>query len=246
MLSSPFSKSKRLSSTSREQMLTEQEALRVEHGGMPSSSIHVLDHPIARHALIALRDQHTTPKHIRYYSHQLLTLLTMEATRNLPTRSTTVEATYGVTTGDTLAKPVIFVSLNRYGLGLSHQVGDLIPDALVGSISLDHSSERRVEPRLHLSNAPALHEARVIVFDPVVGSGLSAGIALSLLRRSGATDLTMMSFIMSSAGVPRVLAAAPEASLFTAAIDTEYDPKRGPLPGIGKFSHRFYDDDGRK
>jgi uracil phosphoribosyltransferase len=219
--------------------------MRAEHGTTANSSIHVLDHPIARHALIALRDQHTTPKHIRYYSHQLLTLLTIEATRNLPTRSTAVEATYGVATGEALSKPVIFISLNRHGLGLSHQVGDLIPDALVGSISLDNSTERRVEPRLHLSNAPALHEARVIVFDPVVGSGLSAGIALALLRRSGANDMTMMSFIMSSAGVPRILTAAPETALFTAAIDTEFDPKRGPLPGIGKFSHRFYDDDAR-
>src|SRR3569833_3271080 len=138
MLSSPFSKSKRSSSISREQMLNEQDVLRSERVAAAKNSIHVLDHPIARHALIALRDHHTTPKYIRYYSQQQQTQHTIEATRTLPFRSTTVEATYGVASGELIAKPVIFVSLNRYGLGLSHKVGDIIPEAIVGRISIAH------------------------------------------------------------------------------------------------------------
>ncbi len=226
---------------SREQMLSERDSSGGRHETTSApTKIHVLDHGIARHAMTGLRDQQSSSQQVRYYSHQLLTLLMIEATRSLPTRSTSVEASYGLANGEILAKPTIFISLNRHGLGLSHQVGDMIPDILIGSISLDHSPEHRVEPRLHLAHAPALQEAKVLLYDPVVGSGLSAGIALNLLRRSGAADLTLISFVVSSVGLPRIFTAAPEASVYCGAIDTEYDPKRGPLPGIGHYSQRLY------
>ena len=52
-----------------------------------------------------------------------------------------------------------------------------------GSISIERSDDAGgVEPRLHLSAAPSLDKASVILFQPVVASGASAVVALDLLQ----------------------------------------------------------------
>jgi uracil phosphoribosyltransferase len=205
------------------------------------NKINVVEHPIALHALTALRNRQTAPELFRVFSHQLLTLLAVEATRGLPVREEAVETVWGSHPGRVLGQPIVFLSLSRRGLGLAHHMTDLIPNVRVGMISLDHADNgQHFSPRLHLVNAPALGESLVILFDPVVATGLSASLALDLLQRSGAVDVTLLSFLVSVVGLERVQGAWPDLTVWTAAIDTEWDSKRGPLPGIGVFGERFY------
>lgn len=200
----------------------------------------ILAHPVAQHALTTLRDRRTRVKHLRAYSNQLLTILALEATTGIPLRDATINLESGVHTGKALGKPVVFLSLTRHGLGLSHNVSEIIPGVSIGSISLENSGGReQPEPRLHLTNAPALQEARVILFDPAVSSGSMVALALQLLRKSGANDLVVASFVMSMAGMERVLTVAPSATVITTAVD-DFDAKRGLRPGIGDFAERLY------
>jgi uracil phosphoribosyltransferase len=207
----------------------------------PPTNINVVEHPVAQHALTALRNKHTPTKQFRVFSNQLLVLLALEATRTLPTREELVETPADAHVGSALGKPVVFLSLARQGLGLAHTLADFIPGMSFGSITLDHSSNsRHHEPRLHLVNAPMLTDARVIIFDPVVGAGFSASSALHLIHASGASDISLLSFLISSPGLKRVQAAIPGLTVWTAAIEPELDPKRGPLPGLGNFAERLY------
>jgi uracil phosphoribosyltransferase len=207
----------------------------------PPTNINVVDHPVAQHALTALRNKHTSTKQFRLHSNQLLVMLALEATRTLPTREEAVETPADSHVGSALGKPVIFLSLTRQGLGLAHALADFIPGISIGSINLDHSSKGRFpEPRLHLVNAPMLADARVIIFDPVIGAGFSAGSALHLIHTSGASDVSLLSFLISSPGLKRVQATIPGLTAWTAAIEPELDPKRGPLPGLGNFAERLY------
>ncbi len=202
---------------------------------------HVLDHPIAQHALTALRNRHTAAQEFRDFSNQLLLFLAMEATRALPAREEAVEGCAGPCTGKVLAKSVVFLSVTRRAMGLAHNVSEFIPDLLVGSISIDQSSgSSRPVPRLHLVNAPALADSQIILFDPVVATGLSASLALNLLRGSGASDIVFISFLVSAQGLARIHSTAPDLRVWTAAIDSDWDSKRGPMPGLGNFSERLY------
>ena len=141
----------------------------------PKLNVNVVEHSVAQHALTGLRNKHTATKQFREFSNQLLVLMAIDATRTLPTRSEAIETPADCHLGAVLDKPVIFLSLTRHGLGLAHGLADFIPEMSIGSINLDHSSKGKpLEPRLHLVNAPALNDAMVILFDPVVGSGFSA------------------------------------------------------------------------
>jgi uracil phosphoribosyltransferase len=207
----------------------------------PPTNINVVEHPVAQHALTALRNKETPTKQFRVHSNQLLVLLALEATRTLPTREEAVETPADSHVGCVLDKPVIFLSLTRQGLGLAHTLADFIPGMSFGSITLDHTSSRKHrEPRIHLVNAPMLPDARVILFDPVVGAGFSASSALHLIHASGASDISLLSFLISSPGLKRVQAAIPGLTVWTAAIEPELDAKRGPLPGLGNFAERLY------
>lgn len=211
------------------------------HRGRPTvKRLNVLEHPIAQHALTGLRNKDTASQDFREVCEQLLLFLTVEATRSLPVHGVEVATSAGRYEGKSLAKPVIFLSVTREALGLANNVADLIPNVLIGAVSLDQRGSQRPVPRMHLTNAPALSEARVILFDPVVATGLSASLALGLLRNSGAADLTLVSFVCSSQGLAHLQSKLPDLTVWTAAIDAEWDAKRGPIPGLGNFSERMY------
>ena len=217
------------------------------NGGLPAywppeatARLRVLEHPIADHILAALRDRNTPPEQFRLHCQRLLLFLLVEATRSLPRRECKGEAVRDGASGRAGKKVVVFLSLNRHGLGLTHQMADCIPDAVTGVISVDEADHERPEARLHLVRAPALSEARVMVFAPVVATGLSTCLALKLLRRSGATDITLISLITSEVGQMRIQASDPGIDMWTAAIDRDWDARLGPVPGIGNFVERLY------
>ena len=204
-------------------------------------TINVAEHSLARHALMLLRNKHTASAQFRQITNQLLVLLTLEATRTLPTRDELVETHSTTHTGQVLAKPVVFLSITRHGLGLAHSVANFFPELLVGTISLDRNGDNpHTEPRLHLVNAPALSDARVILFDPVVASGFSASQAINFIRRAGATDIVLLSFLSSFQGLSRLQSSSPELLVWTAGIDSDWDSKRGPMAGLGNFAERLY------
>jgi uracil phosphoribosyltransferase len=201
----------------------------------------VVDHPVAQHALTMLRNKHTAPHQYRAISHYLLVLLLAESTRNLPIRPETVATFSDDVVGQVLAKPVVLLTVARHGLGLANRMIEFFPDMMVGAISFDPSKKGgRQELRLHLANAPALSDARVILFDPVVSTGSSSSAAIQLVRRAGATDVSLVSFVVSDSGLTRIQADFQNLYIWTAAIDAKCDARRGPMPGIGAFAERMH------
>lgn len=201
----------------------------------------VIEHPVAQHALTMLRNRQTTPQQFRSASNQLLMMLLTEVTRNLPTRIEVPSSGSESALGRVLVKPIVLLATARHGLGLAHRMAEFFPNLLVGALSFESSGGDRIpEARLHLSNAPALGDARVIIFAPIVATGSSSARAINHARRSGATDICLVSFVISSPGLTRVQTGAPELLVWTASIDSKLDARRGPLPGIGDFSERLF------
>jgi len=209
---------------------------------LPSAKmVTVVEHPVAQHALTMLRNKQTPPHQFRTFSNQLLVALVMEATRSLPTRAETVAVAGQTELGHVIAKPIVFLAVGRSGLGLAHRMVEFFPDLLVGTISYDVSASGQTpDPRLHLSNAPALRDARVIVFDPIVATGASASLAISLVRRTGASDISLVSFLVSAPGLNQVQESAPDLRVWAASIEPKLDARRGPMPGVGDFPARLF------
>lgn len=209
---------------------------------LPSASTVVMaKHPAAQHALTRLRNRHSTAAEFRSASLQLLLQLVVEATRTLPTQSVEIETTTGDLQGQMLARPVVLLAVDRAGLGLAHRMVEYFPDLIVGSIGHDSSNGgQRTGARLHLPNAPALGDARVIVLDPVIATGATALRAVSLARRAGAADIVLAAFVAGATGLEFVHATVPHLPVVIAAVDAKSDSRRGPIPGIGDFAARLF------
>src|SRR5471030_941185 len=120
----PFSRAIRSRTTSSRESLSSAHDAESGPHDQASKSVNVIDHPLALSALTSLRDRKTPPDRFRTMSNLLLMLLTIEALRDLPTRERVISATAGANLGKVEGKPVLFISVNRSGIGLVHNVVD--------------------------------------------------------------------------------------------------------------------------
>ena len=137
--------------------------------------IQVVDHPLAKALLAALRDRGTPPPLFRLLAKRLALVLCLEATRAVPTVRMEVETPLGMTTGARLAKPLVAVPVLRAGLGMLEAVTELFPEVTVGYVGLerDHAT---FEPSLYYSKLPPLEGRAVLLLDPMLATGASAAL----------------------------------------------------------------------
>jgi uracil phosphoribosyltransferase len=201
--------------------------------------LHVLQHPLADHALTHLRDRTTKPATFRTLAHQLGLLLALDATRDLPTRSHAVNTPLEPHTGKILAEGLIVVPILRAGLGMVQPYLDLFPEVSVGYVGLERDHQTGLA-RSYYCKLPPLAGKRVLCVDPMLATGGSAVQALDLLREAGATELSLVVIVASPEGVAAVEKAHPTVPIFTAALDRELSAKKYILPGLGDFGDRLY------
>jgi uracil phosphoribosyltransferase len=201
--------------------------------------LHILQHPLADHAITHLRDRTTKPATFRTLSHQLGLLLALDATRDLPTRSHAVNTPLEPHTGKILAEGLVVVPILRAGLGMVQPYLDLFPEVSVGYVGLERDHQTAVA-RSYYCKLPPLAGKRVLCVDPMLATGGSAVTALDLLREAGATELSLVVIVASPEGAAAVEKAHPTVPIFTAALDRELNPKKYILPGLGDFGDRLY------
>lgn len=202
-------------------------------------SVTVLDHPLAGHLLLALRDRRTPPAVFRAFTKRLTTVLMIEATRELPTRPSTVQTPLEEATGRSLSAPVVAIPILRAGLGMLDPVVELLPEVRVGYLGLERD-EATFQPSEYYTKLPRLGDARTFVLDPMLATGGSAIAALDSVKQAGAPSVGMVSVVAAPEGVKALEQAHPDVDIVTAAIDRELSETAYILPGLGDFGDRLF------
>jgi uracil phosphoribosyltransferase len=203
-------------------------------------SVHVVTHPIAQHALLALRSTATYPSRFRRLAERLSLLIALEATRDLPTEPWTVSTPLEPATGQRLAGDVVIVPVLRAGLVMADVVLDLIPEARVGHLGLQRDEVTAVASRYYLKLPAITDRTVVLVVDPMLATGGSAMTAIDLVKAAGARDIRLLSVVSAPEGVAAVQLAHPDVPIFTASVDRELNAQKYILPGLGDFGDRLY------
>jgi uracil phosphoribosyltransferase len=201
--------------------------------------VQVVDHPLAKALLAALRDRTTPPPLFRLLAKRLALVLCLEATRNVPTAPVEVETPLSRTTGLRLAKPLVAVPVLRAGLGMLEAVTELFPEVTVGYVGLerDHAT---FEPSLYYSKLPPLDGRAVLLLDPMLATGASAAAACNALERAGAQEITLLSVVSAPEGIAHLQLLHPEVSIVTASIDDGLNHHAYIVPGLGDFGDRLF------
>jgi uracil phosphoribosyltransferase len=199
----------------------------------------VVDHPLAKTLLAALRDKRTPPPLFRVLAKRLALLLCLEATRSVPTESIEVETPIAKATGERIAQGLVAVPILRAGLGMLEAVTELFPEIPVGYIGLerDHAT---FEPSLYYSKLPPLEGRAVLLLDPMLATGGSAAAACSALFEAGAQRVSLLSVVAAPEGVKRLAETRPTLDVFTVALDDGLNEHAYIVPGLGDFGDRLF------
>ena len=201
--------------------------------------IDLVKHPLARHLVTHLRDAQTKPALFRTIAHHLTTLVALEATKNLATRSKSIETPLEPMESDVLAGGLVAVGILRAGLSMLDPITDLFPDVSVGYVGLERDEETALARRYYCK-LPPLAGKPVLLVDPMLATGGSANRAIEILKEAGAADITLLCVVAAPEGVEAVNAAHPEIRIVGAALDRELSDRKYILPGLGDFGDRLY------
>jgi len=139
-----------------------------------------------------------------------------------------------------LATRVVAVPVLRAGLGLLDAFLDLVPQAQVGYFGLERNEETAVARRYYEKVPKDLKDAVVYLLDPMLATGGSAAMAIEGLNGLGASHVRLLCVVAAPEGVAWLETAAPEAEVFTAALDRELNEHKYILPGLGDFGDRLF------
>ena len=201
--------------------------------------VEVIDHPLAKSMLAALRDRNTAPPLFRLLAKRIALVLCIEATRAVPTTSVDVETPLAKTVGARIAKPLVAVPVLRAGLGMLEAVTELFPEVAVGYVGLerDHAT---FEPSMYYSKLPPLEGGTALLLDPMLATGGSASAACGALEKAGAEHITLLSVVSAPEGIAHLERLHPAVDIFTAAIDDGLDEHAYIVPGLGDFGDRLF------
>lgn len=202
-------------------------------------AVTVVDHPLAGHLLMALRDRTTPAAVFRSVTKRLTTVLMVEASRALPTRPDQVMTPLEEALGRTLAQPIVAVPILRAGLGMLDAVVELFPEVRVGYLGLERD-EATFQPSEYYAKLPPLEDAPTFVLDPMLATGGSADAALDSVKEAGAEHVRMVSVVAAPEGVKALEESHPDVDIITAAIDRELNENAYILPGLGDFGDRLF------
>ena len=202
--------------------------------------VHVIDHPLARARLTALRDERTDNAAFRAALRDLTLMLVYEATRDAPTEAVPVRTPLAETTGCRLANPPLLVPVLRAGLGMVDQAHALIPEARVGFVGVARDEQTHL-PTPYLESLPDdLSSQPVMVLDPMLATGGSMAYTVGLLKSRNANDITAVCVVVAPEGIAALEHVAPEMRVFTATIDERLNEIAYIVPGLGDAGDRQF------
>lgn len=203
------------------------------------ADVHLLDDAVSGVHLARLRDAATSPTDFQRHARLLGTLLALEAVRDLPTTTTEVATPLAPATATVPACPIVAVPVLRAGLGLLPGLQDLLPTATVGMIGLERDEET-LQPREYYRRLPPLQDAWVMLLEPMLATGGSAGTAVASLQGGGAARVSVLSVVATRVAIDRIDQEAPGTHVVTAGIDPTLDDNGFIVPGLGDFGDRLF------
>jgi uracil phosphoribosyltransferase len=200
----------------------------------------VVDHPLAKTRLTAMRDERTDSSSFRAALHELTTMLVYEATRGIAVDTYEIRTPVAPTAGFRVASPPLLVPVLRAGLGMSDAALALLPESSMGFVGLARD-EYTFQPRAYLESLPTdLTGIPVIVLDPMLATGGSLEHCLKLIAARGCTDITIICVLAAPEGIARLDGSGLPARLVTASIDVQLNDSAFIVPGLGDAGDRQF------
>ena len=205
------------------------------------NNIHILNHPLLQHKLSILRDEHTGTNEFRKVVSEIASLMTYEATRDLPTRDVDVKTPVDMAHCKVLAgKKIAIVPILRAGLGMVDGVLEMLPTAKVGHIGLYRDPETLDPVEYYCKMPQDIAERDILIVDPMLATGGSADMAITKMKELGCKSIKLMILVAAPEGVQYIYDRHPDVEIYCAALDDHLDKNGYIVPGLGDAGDRIF------
>ena len=204
--------------------------------------LNAIEHPLLAHKLALLRQDGISTKQFRELANEVASLLTYEATRDLPLKDCEINGWQGepIKVKMLTGKKLTIVPILRAGLGMLDGVLTLVPNAKVSVVGL-YRDEETLNPVAYFDKIITNVDKRTaLIIDPMLATGGTLLATIDLLKQKGCKKIIGLFLVASPEGLKRVTELHPEVNLFIAAIDESLNDKGYILPGLGDAGDKIF------
>ena len=198
-------------------------------------------HPLVRHKLGLMRESDISTKRFRELAKEVGSLLTYEATADLPTEKVEINGWNGPVEVDQIkGKKVTVVPILRAGLGMMDGVLEHIPSARVSVVGI-YRDEQTLQPVPYCEKIVSNIEDRLaLVVDPMLATGGSMIATIDLLKAKGCKWIKIIVLVAAPEGIAALRAAHDDVELYCAAVDQGLNEKGYIVPGLGDAGDKIF------
>jgi len=203
--------------------------------------VKLVTHPLIQHKLGLMRLHDITTKDFRDLASELASLLTYEATKDLPTEKRPIVGWAGPLEVECIkGKKITVVPILRAGMGMMEGVLRLIPSAKVSVIGL-YRNEDTLEPvKYYAKMTSDMQERIALILDPMLATGGTLVATVELLKAAGCKTIKGIFIVAAPEGIRRLEERHPDVELFVAAIDEKLNDVGYILPGLGDAGDKIF------
>jgi uracil phosphoribosyltransferase len=203
--------------------------------------IHEIRHPLIRHKLGLMRRADLSTKNFREMAQEIGSLLTYEATKDLPLEPARITGWAGELDVEKLAgKKVTVVPILRAGIGMLDGVLNLVPGAKVSAVGIARN-EQTLQAQPYLEKLVGQLDQRLaLIIDPMLATGGSMVAAIDMLKQAGCRNVRALVLVAAPEGIAAVERAHPDVHIYTASIDSHLNEDGYIIPGLGDAGDRIF------
>ena len=204
--------------------------------------LNAIKHPLLAHKIALLRQNGISTKHFRELANEVASLLTYEATRNLPLEDREINGWQGepINTQMLSGKKLSIVPILRAGLGMLDGVLTLVPNAKVSVVGL-YRDEETLNPVAYFDKVITdIDQRTALIIDPMLATGGTLLATIDLLKQKGCKKIIGLFLVASPEGLERVTRLHPDVDLFIAAVDDSLNEHGYILPGLGDAGDKIF------
>ena len=203
--------------------------------------VHVIDHPLVQHKLTLMRKKDASTSTFRRLLGELSMLMAYEVTRDMPMQDVEIETPLETMNAPVIdGKKLVFVSILRAGNGILEGMLSVVPGARVGHIGLYRDPKTLQAVEYYFKMPQGMAERDVVVVDPMLATGNSAGAAIDRIKQLGPRSIKFVCLLACPEGIAALQKAHPDVPIFTAAIDRQLNEHGYILPGLGDAGDRIF------
>lgn len=198
-------------------------------------------HPLVQHKLGLMRRAGLSTKEFRDLAAEVATLLTYEATADLPTEEVEEAGWAGpVRVRRIKGRKVTLVPILRAGLGMLPGVLELVPAAKVSVVGLQRDEETLAAVAYYEKLVGGMCDRVALILDPMLATGGTLIATVDMLKAAGASRIKALCLVAAPEGLRALEAAHPDVHVVTAAIDDRLNDRGYILPGLGDAGDRIF------